>query len=756
MTSPSFTQEVEAFLTAFFPEDTPLPWSQIAAGHLPQNTAAALMPWLEGLAREPQGISVLPRPGAAGTTWYGVAHSFAQAERLQEDLLAFVGPTYSDFTGARAALDLGDPVEAALARFTGGYAVRLRVPRECQDDARRSLEQLRSLWQARPQRAPGLPRQTGRILRDYHLAIAIGDLEEASLRIDELRKNGRLDAQNLLFLEVRRLAAGSLWNEILDLPQVRDLAQIRCPVLVAEALLCAVYNRDFGGAATFQDPGSVLAHFSERVLPRWPSLFRVKSTMTAPSALRMMMMFAVSTSPQRTEVRDAILRERSLPDGDRAFCEALATHSAPHTSPTVVTSLQLAQAKLASLDFDAAFGVLSQLSPSVEQLALLLQCAVELQSLAATTAVLEAISAVSPIDRDQLLASHRSRVLLDHLVGVTVPGAALPPETVPANWVEWLQRLNRSGPWPKALEVAEHGAREWAAEGLLGDYRVAEDFRALLVDSTKRDAAAQGVVRNALPHLITSLLRDPEYRSRAAGLLTDILLVLTDEAECRAVDLAAIREVIGALIELGPPAGEYRQLVAFLEDTWDKFGSPRTIDWLLDALEILVLSPAPAPDGPHALLARALESFTRWRGRATSAQWALLEVLCRELRADEAYRALTPPEPAVSGDTTSADLRGLTVGIYSLLERPTRHAREALETMFPGVIVQQNADLVATDRLRELARRADILIVVTGAATHAATACIDSARPKSLPLLRPRSRSAAAILAELTTFLERR
>ncbi len=180
MSSPLFTDEVRAFLAAFFPEGTPLPWSRIAAGMLPQNTETALMPWLEDLARDPQAISVLPRPDAAGTTWYGVAHSFAQAERLREDLLAFIGPTYSDFTGARPPLDLADAVEAAVARFTGGYAIRFRVPRECQDDARRSLEQLRGLWRARPARPPGLPRQTGRILRDYNLALAIGDLDEAA------------------------------------------------------------------------------------------------------------------------------------------------------------------------------------------------------------------------------------------------------------------------------------------------------------------------------------------------------------------------------------------------------------------------------------------------------------------------------------------------------------------------------------------------------------------------------------------------
>lgn len=756
MTNPlRFTDEVRAFLTVFFAEGTPLPWSRIAAWSLPQNAAAALMPWLEDLARDPQAISALPRPDAAGTTWYGFAHSFAQAERLREDLLAFVGPTYSDFTGARRPLDLTDVVEAAVARFTDGYALRFRVPRECQDDARRSLEQLRGLWRARPVHRAGLPRQTGRILRDYHLALAIGELDEAARRLDELRSNGRLDAQNLMFLEVRRLAAGGRWHDMLALPQVADLAQIRCPLLVAEALLCAVYATEFAAVEGLEDPPVALAHFSEHVLPRWPSLFRVKSTMTAAAALRMMVMFAVSTSPQRAELRDAILSEPSLPHEDRAFCEAIVSHGA-RTPPTADTSLPLARAKLASSDFDAAFGILSRLPPSVEQLTLLLQCAVELQSLAATTTLLGSVAAVPPNVRERLLASQRNRVLLDHLVGVAAPVADSASEAVPSSWVEWLQRLNHAGPWPKALEVAEHGAREWATEALLGDDSVVENARALLVDTTRRDAAAQGLFRDALPHLIASLLRDPAYRRRASGLLTDILLVLTDDAECTAVDLAAIREVIAALIELGPPASEYRQLVAFLEDAWRRFGSPRTIDWLLEALELLAISPAPAPDGPQALLAIALESFSRWRGRPTPAQWALLAVLCHELRAEEAYRSLAPPTAEGSQGAAVTSFRGLTVGIYSLMERPARHARQALEIMFPGLLVQHNTDLVATDRLRELARRADVLVVVTGAATHAATACIDSARPRTLPLLRPRSRSAAAILAEVTAFLANR
>ena len=56
-------------------------------------------------------------------SWYAVAHTARQARELREQLLAFVGPSYSDFYGQPAEWDAADPVEAELAAFPNGFRI---------------------------------------------------------------------------------------------------------------------------------------------------------------------------------------------------------------------------------------------------------------------------------------------------------------------------------------------------------------------------------------------------------------------------------------------------------------------------------------------------------------------------------------------------------------------------------------------------------------------------------------------------------
>src|SRR5438552_2444821 len=74
-----------------------------------------LRTWVDDL-RDPSRPVFLPRLLTDGMVrWYAVARTSRQARDLREQLLAFLGPTYTDFDGLPADLDGTDPVEAALA-----------------------------------------------------------------------------------------------------------------------------------------------------------------------------------------------------------------------------------------------------------------------------------------------------------------------------------------------------------------------------------------------------------------------------------------------------------------------------------------------------------------------------------------------------------------------------------------------------------------------------------------------------------------
>lgn len=749
MSGVEFRPDVRAFLAAFFSPPHPIRWEVLEAKLAAGSANQALAPWIERLARAPDSPTLLPVPNEKGTTWYALAHSFSQIDQLREELLAAVGPSYSDFVGHRADLTPDHPLERAVLAFTGGHAMRLFVPERHRDSARTALDRLRQLWELRPSRSTELVRTVGRVVREFELALAVRDLGSARERLDELRSAGMLDARNILFQEIRVLAADERWSEIMRLEALPDLAQVRCPVVVAEGVLQALYAVEFEKFELQGGPEAALEHFRAHALGRWSSFFRVKSTMRSPAALKLFMMLAVSSQPLRPELMEAVLAESGLTPQDRAYCERIAALApAPDRAPPELQAL--ARERHDAGDYDAAFPAALAAPPSAERLRILLTCAVELARLDAICAVLATFSQAPVGMREQVLQSARYRLLWEHLSGAG-DAAERPEEGPPQSWVDWIERLNERPEWPKAVEVAEQGSREWEPQAFLRDGEAVARFRSSLASGSQRSRSAQAALRDAVPYLIAFLTREPELIARASGLLEDILLLLTEDEQAGAAHMSAIKEVVAALVELGPPASEYRSLVAFLKTTWDRLGAPRRLEWLIEAFETLVLCPASDPAARIEFAELVFSSTLRWRSHISADQWRLLELLSRDAGLGDRFAAVAPQNSEPKSRVENAQtLTGKSVVIHSLMERPAQHARDVLLSTHPGVKVELNADHVATERLREQARRADVFVMVYRASKHAATMCIEASRPKHLPLLRPDGRSATSIIRAAT------
>ncbi len=91
--------------------------------------------------------------------------------------------------------------------------------------------------------------------------------------------------------------------------------------------------------------------------------------------------------------------------------------------------------------------------------------------------------------------------------------------------------------------------------------------------------------------------------------------------------------------------------------------------------------------------------------------------------------------------------------MYTLTERAGRYLQQILAERAPDAKVHIAHDKVGTESLRQLARRADVFIMATASAKHAATEFIQANRPADLPLLRPRGKGMASMLHALQEFL---
>ena len=89
----------------------------------------------------------------------------------------------------------------------------------------------------------------------------------------------------------------------------------------------------------------------------------------------------------------------------------------------------------------------------------------------------------------------------------------------------------------------------------------------------------------------------------------------------------------------------------------------------------------------------------------------------------------------------------MSVAVYTLTVRAAEQFRNVVEARAPGTKVSLLHDHDASKRLEQHARQADLFILVTASAKHAATNCVRACRPAGKPLLIPLGKGAASMLA---------
>jgi hypothetical protein len=187
--------------------------------------------------------AILPAVDALGSLyWYAAAATGAEWRLLQPLLLAFVGPTVTEFNGQPMRLNVDVPAECKLLA-SGIYAAAKLVPGNgCEQFAARALARLRQAVALRPAGSTGAPLPTAQLLSRLEMCLAAGDRSGAFLYLEVLRLELRLDTLNLHFLEVRILWTFRAWRELVEKDWFNELAIARKPSAAASAMLEALWH----------------------------------------------------------------------------------------------------------------------------------------------------------------------------------------------------------------------------------------------------------------------------------------------------------------------------------------------------------------------------------------------------------------------------------------------------------------------------------------------------------------------------------
>lgn len=745
------------FEATFFGPGNRLRWEAIKAGSLPRDVQDRLGPFLADLQRNPD-VLVLPRALDSGRVqWYVLCASPRATRMARDEVRAFLGPTYSDFEGRVTRLDPADTVEAAVLDRYGNNAFRLDVPeRDLVDTARERLRLLMRLRNERPTRHARRLRAVGRVLRDFEYALLTVDAHAAGNLIDELRSSGYLSATNLLFLEVRRLAASTHWDAVLSLPELDSLLAMSRPRRVTEALINAVYESRLREFEEGNRASEAVQRFRSEIFPRYQTLYRSRATLSGFKVDASFLFAAGASTPARPEVAGEILANYPPDSRERAYLTAVAELSSRGTPPpAAVSTLDEARAAFAEADIDRAYELAVSLPPVFDRSALLLRCARDIGTLSAAQVALKSIESLPQADRLRLNRNVTLRRIRESLEGLSARDA--PSSTahavaveLPSTWAMWLRRLTALQPWSAAVAVAETAAREWNVHAFASDPSAVQEVAELLLHD--RPEWGQAALRDALPYLLEfCLVHDTALRLKA--IYESLFLILAVDDQLSLPQVAALVKVVDIRLRLGVTQNEYREAIRHLSAAIHAVATPSVAVLALEAIEIVINSACPVPSERQELVATIAAVFQRWYLRIDKASFLLLQHL-----ADELGVADVLPRPVSEGDAHVQSewdaLNGKKVAMYSLQESALRRAASVLGELCPGVRVDMFHDHVGgSSALRTAAATADVFLVATAAAKHAATTFIEAHRPSALATLYARGQGSSSLLDALREYL---
>jgi hypothetical protein len=327
-------------------------------------------------------------------------------------------------------------------------------------------------------------------------------------------------------------------------------------------------------------------------------------------------------------------------------------------------------------------------------------------------------------------------------------------EDIPSTWATWLKRLTAEEPWKAAVFVAETGAREWNVEKFLRAPNTVQETADLLL--SERPQWGQVALRDALPYFLEfCVLAGADARLKPV--YESLFVAVALDPHVSLPQVAALVRIAHARLELGVSAPEYVETIRQLASAIQAVESPSVADIALEALEVVITTACPDVGERQQFAVQVIGLFQRWYTRIDAAQFALLRSLSDELAMAAAMPDLELEVGSVHASSEWAQLNGKRIAMYSLQDSALRRAAHVVSELCPAVRVDTFNDHVGgSPALRKASATADVFILATGAAKHAATTFIEARRPKGLITLYARGQGSASLLHALREHLERR
>jgi hypothetical protein len=749
--------DLQEFLERFFGEGNAIRWSQYLSSTQNDETRVLLEPWISRFQKQLSPFC-LPRvnPSSRQTTWYMLCTSSRQARSVRETLQAFIGPTYANFNGEFATLSSTDSIEQLCALHFGSLVFRLPIfDAKVRPRVNSLLSRMMEFHDRHSFRSLGTIKPIGRLFRDVDMAIIAGNEDSANRIYAEIRSRGRLSATNLAFLQVHIFAAFNHWAEILNMPSLNDLLHVRRPKRISGHLATAVYRQFFLQYEELNNPGEAIASF-QSIGKRYQGLVRSTECLQSADAIKFAVLAATAAMPPNRQLAERLIKSQVL-DEDRPWCKALLSKlEAPSNNDAIaetVAAFDLAEMRYSEGNFDEAFALYLEEPPTYRAVCRVLETAVEIDTTTAAKKAIQFVESASNEIQGKILGRRVCTNQIETLTSILGQSVAGNPKPI-ASLFEWFQCVDHDNHSANLNQVLEYGLPAWLSEPTFNAAEVGELLR------QSRTSTPAETIRNSVPVFIRALLIDNVATRENKPIYNALIELLIYDEMIGADDLTAVEQLLEAILTIAPSHDASNNDFVFAADVtkylWETVAAPRHLDWALSMLDLLIDTGTHQHTSLSPVLNAIANSSRAWIRRVSDDQWSLLELLATDLGLGALLEGIRPnSDPAPSFETTSIRdaLKGKSIAVYSLTERIARRFGQLAEQAFDGIKIHYLHDKGLTDRMKSLSKSADIFIINTWDAKHAATNGIKHHRSEVTVLLEPTSKSAISLLSTLHRFV---
>jgi len=283
----------------------------------------------------------------------------------------------------------------------------------------------------------------------------------------------------------------------------------------------------------------------------------------------------------------------------------------------------------------------------------------------------------------------------------------LPSGAVPSSWLEWVTQLAGGTVPALAVDVAEAWPRAWTV-----DYELADAIDAL------PDLAEDGLI-SGVAALLDTDDSDHAAPATAAALIRRYLLA----ERFGPADLTAICALLQIYVRSGPALDSYASLLRDIRDFAQQWVSVQKAVHTIDIADVVACGPS--GDSRDSFVSALLGPLNAQKSRLSASLRGLAELVSTELGLGLDWAVPDPTVANVEADSPSLALAPKVL-LYSLDTGTLARTQCAIKQLWPHAAVDISADKVGSASLKQHARNADIVVLATRRAAHAATGFITS------------------------------